>query len=250
MNFFAGQRWRFDRIIRGETDPHDLANRPHVRFSGATLQELKERWSHAENDALGYFLWFYSRLAREGAIDVARPGSELDTLSVFPKFFEKIEYWKDRDSGHWEETVKVSASSIGVVVAGLREYRLLVEDLSEKGWIDAHWAHREITTLEALIREGRNALAGILPAECVERDPSRNRCSDAALLFLLFPLEIVGGEMAHRILADVTLRLQGTYGIRRYLGDSFWCADYKKKLPPVRRTANYSDCLFRTGCLG
>ena len=107
MGFFAGQRGRFDRIIRGETDRHDLVNRPHVRFSGATLEELKERWFHAENDALGYFLWLYSRLAREGIVDVAGAGRELDVLSIFPKCFEKIEYWQDRDHGHWEETAKV-----------------------------------------------------------------------------------------------------------------------------------------------
>ena len=55
--------------------------------------------------------------------------------------------------------------------------------------------------------------------------------------------------MAHRILSDVTSHLQGTYGIRRYLGNSFWCANYKEKLPPARRTANYSDHMFERDAL-
>ncbi len=47
--------------------------------------------------------------------------------------------------------------------------------------------------------------------------------------------------------------LQGKYGIRRYLGDSYWTADYKDKLPPEKRTADVSelqeerDALARSG---
>jgi len=250
MDFVAGQRLRFDRIIRGETDPRDRANRPHVRFSGATLGELKQRWSHAENDALGYFLWLSCRLAREGLIDVRALGRELDTLSMFPRYFERIQYWQDRDSGHWEETPKVSASSIGVVVGGLREYRLLVGHLRQTGHVGKSWAQGEFALCEAMIHEGREALADILPAECVENDPSRSRRYDAALLFLVFPMEVVEEEMASRILSDVTSYLQGEYGIRRYLGDSYWCPNYKKKVPPAKRTANYADDLSWRDALG
>lgn len=85
--------------------------------------------------------------------------------------------------------------------------------------------------------------AAILPAECVDRDPSRNRRYDAALLFLIYPLEVVGGSMAEQILDDVSQCLQGRYGIRRYLGDSFWCADYKLKVPSAKRTVSYVDNL-------
>ena len=53
---FDRQRIRLDAVI----DRPDLAaepmNRPHVKFKGTTLGDLDGRWSHAQNDALGYFL--------------------------------------------------------------------------------------------------------------------------------------------------------------------------------------------------
>jgi hypothetical protein len=66
---------------------------------------------------------------------------------------------------------------------------------------------------------------------------------DAALLFLIYPLQIVEGQLADRILADVIAHLQGQAGIRRYLGDSYWAPDYKKKIKPEERTADVSDDL-------
>ncbi|MEM9907240.1 MAG: phosphorylase kinase, partial [Cyanobacteria bacterium P01_D01_bin.44] len=42
-------------------------------------------------------------------------------------------------------------------------------------------------------------------------------------------------------LENVITHLQGDYGIKRYLGDSFWAADYKTKLSPETRTIDFSD---------
>ena len=63
------------------------------------------------------------------------------------------------------------------------------------------------------------------------------------LLFLIFPMGVitVDGKMADQILYDVTHHLEGDHGIRRYLGDSYWAPDYKKKLKPEERTIDYSD---------
>ena len=99
----------------------------------------------------------------------------------------------------------------------------------------------DIGSLEALIDKGRQALRRILPAECVQRKSSKNRRYDAALLFLIYPLEVVDESMADRIIADVTGNLQGDYGVRRYIGDSFWAPDYKKKLPAEKRTSYTGD---------
>src|SRR5207237_1157891 len=58
LRFWWGHRHRFDAIIAGDVDPDDVMQRPHVRFDGATLRELlDQKWSHAQNDALGYALW-------------------------------------------------------------------------------------------------------------------------------------------------------------------------------------------------
>ena len=98
-----------------------------------------------------------------------------------------------------------------------------------------------LALLDDLIGQGRAALSQILPAECVQPDPAKRRRYDAALLFLIYPLQVVDDAMADRILHDVRTHLQGDYGVRRYLGDSFWCADYKSLQKPEERTADVSD---------
>jgi hypothetical protein len=228
--FFATQAPRFDAIIAGAADPEDVGRRPAIRFDGHRLRALGERWPHAQNDALGYFLWMYCRLVRERAIPAG--AIAWDVLLRFPPYFRAIRYWRDEDSGHWEERRKIEASSIGVVVAGLEALRALAPRDREQ--------RRE---LDDLIARGRSALAAILPAECVQRDPRKRRRHDSALLFLIWPLAVVGGEMAERIIEGVCGTLQGEQGVRRYLGDSFWCADYKRKLPAGKRTTDWSGSL-------
>ena len=121
MRFFAQHRGRLEDVIEGIADSADPMSRPHVRFNGVTLQESGQTWAHAQNDALGYFLWMYGTLACKGLVKPSH--DEMETLSLFPRYFEAIRYWADEDSGHWEETRKIEASSIGAVVAGLGKLR-------------------------------------------------------------------------------------------------------------------------------
>ena len=44
---------------------------------------------------------------------------------------------------------------------------------------------------------------------------------DGALLFLVYPLEVVGDAMGNRILRDIAENLEGPYGIKRYVGESY-----------------------------
>jgi len=121
LDFYSRHRSRFEAIIAGQLDPAVPMNRPHVRFDGATLNEVAEDWSHAQNDALGYCLWLASRLHLAGALPLEPADAAL--LALFPLYFRAIRYWQDADSGHWEEKRKVEASSIGAVVAGLLAFR-------------------------------------------------------------------------------------------------------------------------------
>ncbi|MGA2499795.1 MAG: glycoside hydrolase family 15 protein [Tepidisphaeraceae bacterium] len=250
MSFFQTQRPRFEAIIRGDADPEDVMNRPHIRFDGQTLTEIDQKWSHAQNDALGYFLWLYCRLIREGRIQTAQPDQEM--LGLFPRYFEAIQFWQDEDSGHWEERRKISASSIGTVVAGLRELSKLINGNYLRYGTAVSVDSRDL--VDRLIAAGESSLRDILPWECVQPDAAKNRRFDSALLFLIFPLEVVDAAMAGRILADVAGHLQGEYGIRRYLGDSFWSPDYKHNLAQELRTAAvgddmaWRDALARQGC--
>jgi len=206
-----------------------------VRFDGLSLGEIPARWAHAQNDALGYFLWMYCRLARTGRLV---PDGEL--LALFALYFAAVRYWEDEDSGHWEERPKVEASSIGTVVAGLKGLReLLAGGLGPACRFGSRVVTREV--IDGLIAAGEKALAAILPAECSQPEPRKYRRYDAALLFLVYPLEVVSDAMGQRIVGDVLEHLQGEYGIRRYLGDSYWTADYKDKLPAEELTACVSE---------
>jgi hypothetical protein len=245
--FYRKHRRRFVAIVDGSVNPKFPMNRPHVRFDGINLVEFPARWAQAQNDALGYFLWAYCRMACKGHLS---PDSEL--LALFALYFERIRYWEDEDSGHWEERPKVEASSIGAVVAGLRALRELLA--KNMGFV-CQFEDSVLTTdvLDGLIEAGVHTLATILPSECAQPAPQKARRYDAALLFLVYPLEVVDDAMGQRIVDDVLTHLQGEHGIRRYLGDSYWTADYKDKVAPEERTADASqrqeerDALARPG---
>lgn len=242
--FFATQLPRIGEILAGRIDPADPMLRPHIRFDGARLAELDERWAHAQNDALGYFLWITARLLDDGALpptdDVCR------SLAATVLFLNQIEFWRDEDSGHWEEVRKRSASSIGAATAGLTALRRIVDrpEVARR----LHFADRQVTAgeLDRLIRCGRESLVEHLghvdgPHESLDPVPQKFRRSDAALLFLVYPLEIVDEIDAARIIESVVAELAGDVGIRRYRGDSYWCADYKDKLVAELRSADVSD---------
>lgn len=240
MQYFTQHRSRFEDIINEPSLAEEVMNRPHIRFDGKTLQENPEDWPHAQNDALGYFLWFYCLLAREGLIKVSE--SDVETLARFPLYFRAIAFWQDEDSGHWEETRKVSASSIGTVVAGLKALKQL--NLNTDFVAHCCQYNGEVITprlLEELIQQGNAALNQILPAECIQDDPQKKRDYDGALLFLIYPLNGVSETMAAELRDRALDNLEGNYGIKRYLGDSFWFPNYKKLLSQEDRTADFSN---------
>jgi GH15 family glucan-1,4-alpha-glucosidase len=254
--FYQTQRPRIQAIIRDPAIKQTPMQRPHVRFDGDTCRELPQDWSHAQNDALGYFVWLSVTLALRGATRVDDLDFEL--LADFVGYFRAIEYWTDEDSGHWEEAVKVSASSIGAVVAGLRQIcelcRLAAEfeqrqvERRQVAGVISEAARRRITEtlansgVDELTKRGEQALSRILPAECVQDDPQKARPYDAALVFLIYPLAVVDDELADQIVDRTVQQLRGPLGIKRYLGDSFYCSDYESVMAQRRDdpTRNFS----------
>jgi len=209
------------------------------------LADIPEPWPHAQNDALGYFLWILFTLVNTGHYEL----DEVDrrVCSLFPAYFAAIEYWRDPDSGHWEETPKINSSSIGVVVGGLREMRAWiqsagVESLSFRG--------DQITSshLHTLENRGVVALQEQLPHE------SANRRADAALLFLIYPIQVVSAELSDVIITQTEACLVGLHGIRRYEGDSYWCPDYDSWSRIYDRPSEFAsllqerDSLLQQGC--
>lgn len=248
LSYFCKHRFRFRDIIEGNADPAEPMNRPHIRFDGREMQEIDQKWAHAQNDALGYFLWLYSQLALQRLV---RPTVEhLALLSDFIEYFAAIRFWEDEDSGHWEEVRKISASSIGTATAGLFSLRKWLTACSTGGPGQPQLAGLfDLKLLDDLIDRGQSALRQILPSECIQPDPAQARRYDAALLFLIYPLQVIEGNLADDILSDITGQLQGDLGIRRYLGDSYWCENYKSALPPEQRTADFSDDIQRRNSL-
>jgi phosphorylase kinase alpha/beta subunit len=230
---FQRQRTRMEAIVVDPALADTPMNRPHVRFDGVRNADLPEVWPHAQNDALGYFLWLVGTLSQQNALQLAQ--EDWACLETLLRYLDAIAYWRDEDSGHWEETRKVSASSIGAVVAGIRE----VAGAAARQRIALGHLRPDVTA--RLSGEGLRALSVILPAECVQ--PGRARLWDAALLFLNHPLNVLTVEQAERVIGEVGEHLVGDVGIRRYRGDSFWFPDYKQKLPEERRTSDSSDSL-------
>jgi phosphorylase kinase alpha/beta subunit len=230
MRHFRTQVGKMDAIIANAKLARDPMRRPHVRFDGTGMREIETQWPHAQNDALGYFVWFYSRLIKDGLIEATL--DDWQCLQSFVGYFEAIAYERDNDSGSWEEERKVSASSIGSVVAGLGELASAVR---------TRHGPLSFERIERQRQRGLSSLAAILPAECVQSDPAKARRYDSALLLLVHPFDVVEPRMADTIVDDVIRNLAGDLGIRRYLGDSFWCPDYKQRVPPESRTADFSE---------
>lgn len=233
MQYFRKYRLRLEKIIDSQVNPQHVMERPHIRFNGRDLSEINEPWEHAQNDALGYFLWFYCQLIGKRVLQPSQ--EDIEMLALFPLYFEAVSYWEDEDSGHWEESRKIEASSIGVVVASLKALKQVnMESSFRVSYCQYKGKPLTIDFLDNLIAKGFDALKKILPSECIQ--PGKERRSDSALLFLLYPLQLLDDEVADQILTDVLNELQGEYGIRRYLGDSFWCRDYKD-IPEDIRTS-------------
>lgn len=235
---------RFDDVIAGRVDAADPHERPHVRFDGRTLEEIAVPWAHAQNDALGYVFWLAAVLMRDG---VWIPDADQHAvLARYPAYFEAIDYPNDRDSGHWEEERRRTASSVGTVVAALETMATALERVD--GELRGPHGFSGPLSLRSLAFRGRAVLDVLLPQES---PPERG--ADAATLFLLEPLGVVGGPVAAAILDRVDRELVGPYGIRRYRGDSYWCADYRELLSPETRSTDYStstaerDALLKPG---
>jgi Glycosyl hydrolases family 15 len=239
--FLYRHRHRFENIIHGTVEPADPMNRPHIRFRGDDLTELPEKWAHAQNDALGYFLWLYSTLIASCREHMRHIHWELIALLIH--YFETIEFWKDEDSGHWEESRKVSASSIGTVTKALHRLTIDLQQSFPEGVKILRDGSYPITIeqLTKLHLLGENALLNIVPWECNSELPQQQRKHDAALVFLCYPLGVLRTQESDKVLLNIEQHLLGPIGIRRYLGDSYWCANYKKLFSPDQRSIDFSD---------
>lgn len=191
------------------------------RFEGEESTP-RSKWANAQNDAIGYALLLIGESVYAGNLELTQQDKALIVHVL--EYLEHIRYWEDEDSGHWEEVRKCNASSIGVVLAGIRAIQPIL---------------RDSTLIESLTSLGMKALEAILPYET--RGGDHERPTDAALIFLVEPLGIVKGDMADRIIADVEENLAGEIGIARYRGDSYWAPDYRSHFALGVRASDFSN---------
>ncbi len=227
QRFLFSQEDRMRKVVADPSRKEDPQERPHVRFNAETLAESDENWAHAQNDALADVMWM-----RLQFVDIPLEKEEQELLDLLATYFGAIEYWQDRDSGFWEEAPKVNSSSVGTVVAALsslRNYKSRTRSFRTA----------EERKLDEWIRLGKQTLARHLP---FESPPARK--SDAALLFLIYPLQVVESwDLQWQIVSLVRARLEGPHGIRRYLSDSYFCQDYDEWFPPEQRSADFSNSI-------
>jgi len=239
VRFYQLQAPRFEAAIAGTSDLDDPMQRPHVRFDGRAIAELDEPWPHIQNDAHGYALWLLARAALSGLLPLDETCAGV--LARFGPYFAAIDYSQDRDSGHWEEQRRRSSASIGTVLAGLTALRGLCrsQDAVRPGRAASLSGGQD---LDALIAAGRAVLDASLPWETRDaRASGRDRQADASLLFLVYPLRVVSGDQADAILQLVAEQLVGPFGVRRYQGDSYWCAGYAQMFDEQTRTSGFFD---------
>lgn len=242
--FMQTQTSRFEAIIREPilktTNPQE---RPHVRFDANHLVEIQQPWAHDQNDALGYLLYFRFLIANE--LRETLYSGELRFYELFPAYFRSIQYWADGDSGVWEEARRCNSSSVGAVIAGLTQLGRFYKE---------NWRYNNsdlVAEIADLIAQGQQTLSAQLPFE--SRSPAVK--IDAAPLLLIYPAQVVTDVgMQDFILSLVRARLVGPKGIRRYVGDSYFCQDYDEWFAPETRTADFSnrlelrDAFLRPGC--
>jgi GH15 family glucan-1,4-alpha-glucosidase len=194
LDLFRKYEWKID--IHTKKKPIYLYEYIHARYR-KDLTEIDEPWGHAQNDAIGAFLWGVAQGVRQGK-PVLRDEKDRQILQKLVRYLGCVEYWDHADNGMWEENMEVHASSVGASVAGMKAVRLLVDVPDE------------------LIHKGENTLQLLLPRESVTKE------TDLALLSLIYPYQVVDRQMAHRILTKVTGKLERTYGCIRYQGDQYY----------------------------
>ena len=250
-NLFQKHLNRFRTIIEKPELKEKVQERPHVRFNATTLDELPELWAHAQNDALGYALWLRFVLANDEQQPLAMRSADWEVYGLFPRYFRAIEFWHDADSGSWEETRKINNSSVGVVVAGLEQMQKHIAQMPRAARESSKDALKGVPgIIDGLLEKGHERLEKTLP---FESPPERQ--IDGAVLFLIHPAGIVKEHSRQdAILHLLQARLQGPWGIKRYLGDSYFCQDYDMWFPPQAQAADFSsstayrDALLQPGC--
>ena len=233
-----------DQVIAGNTEV-----RLPVRFEGETLANDTE--PRRQNDSTGYVLWIVGKMANDGELVLSQ--EEYRVLAKTVDYLAAIEYWRDADEGHWEEGRRIQIPSIGVCIAGLREmHRLLcdepmqnnIQTLIQKGYDAIETIENSYGTTDIVEWDGMSEdpyPAGIhthaLIRKALREFTPNVREYDAAMLFLVEPLDIFDEEKSRKIVRKIEKNLEREKGFARYPGDTYWCPRFPHIMSIEERTS-------------
>jgi GH15 family glucan-1,4-alpha-glucosidase len=198
LKIFLKHEEKIDWAIKEK--PKENYKRIHARFDPDTFDEFWEEWGNKQNDALGCILYRLGELESNQHRSIVNSQDKVRIVQKLVKYLEAIEYWHDPDSGIWEETEELHASSVGACVAGLRSIS-------------------RVSTIEVplwLIKKGEHSLNALLPRE------SDKKFVDLSLLSLIWPYEVVDDKQKENIIHNVEYHLLKERGVVRYKGDRYY----------------------------
>lgn len=198
LELFLKHEQKIDWAI--ENKPTESFQYIHARFHPETFDEFWESWGNKQNDAVGCILFRLGELEHHHKRSLLKDENHIRIVQKLVRYLESIEYWKDRDSGMWEEGEELHASSVGACVAGLKSISRV----------------SSITVPDYLIHYGEYALHELLPRE------SQQKFVDLSLLSLIWPYNVVTPEERDQILHNLEYHLVKVRGVIRYKGDEYY----------------------------
>jgi len=198
LNVFLKYEEKLDWAIKEK--PKESFQYIHARFNPETFEEFWEEWGNKQNDAVGCILYRIGELEINRQRSIVKTQDHVRIINKLVKYLAAIEYWRDLDSGMWEENEELHASSVGACVAGLKSISKV--------------PHIEVPI--SLIKKGENSLDELLPRE------SERKFVDLALLSLIWPYEVVSDVQQKQILENVEYHLLRERGVVRYKGDRYY----------------------------
>jgi phosphorylase kinase alpha/beta subunit len=198
LNVFLKHEHKIDWAIKEK--PRQSYQYIHARFHPESFDEFWEEWGNKQNDAIGCILFRIGELEANQKRSIIKTHDHVRIINKLIKYLEVIEYWRDYDSGVWEEGEELHASSVGACVAGLKSISRLAK----------------IEVPKVLINKGEKALNNLLPRE------SDRKFVDLALLSLIWPYQVVTDAQRDSILENVEYHLHKERGVIRYKGDKYY----------------------------
>ena len=172
----------------------------HPRYNPETFDEYWGEGGKKKNDSIGCILFKIGELEKRQKGVLNLDDNDRRVIQKLVWYLSTLEYWRDTDSGMWEESEEVHASSVGACLAGLR----MIQNVEG------------VIVPKELLTKGEETLRTILPRE------SKSKFVDLALLSLIWPYDVVNQAEAEIIVENVEYHLLKQRGVIRYKGDRYY----------------------------